>query len=250
MGSVTHNLDMDQRFMNLSMQAGSGSVQVDGPANANVAPPGMYMVFLIDDQGVPSVGKIVKVEAEADTQAPTAPGSLTATRQSASSVGLNWSAAGDNVGVTEYRVHRSTTAGFTPSAANRIATVTSGTSYQDSGLRPGPTTTAWWRRTGPAMPARRRTRRSATCRGRRVSITAPAAGATVSGTATVTADASDAVGVQSVQFRVDGIDVGAPDTASPYSIAWNTAAVTPVATRSPRWRATRPATRPPRPAAR
>ena len=41
-----------------------------------------------------------------------------------------------------------------------------------------------------------------------VSITAPAAGAVVSGTTTVTASASDTVGVQSVQFRVDGANVG------------------------------------------
>ena len=34
---------------------------------------------------------------------------------------LSWTASTDNVGVTRYNVHRSTTAGFTPSAANRIA---------------------------------------------------------------------------------------------------------------------------------
>ena len=50
MGSVTHNLDMDQRFIPLGVQAQSGSVRVDGPSNANVAPPGWYMVFLIDDE--------------------------------------------------------------------------------------------------------------------------------------------------------------------------------------------------------
>ena len=137
MGSVTHNLDMDQRFMNLPVTAGSGSVQLGGPTNANVAPPGMYMVFLINDQGVPSVGKIVKVAAAVDTQAPSAPANLTATRQSASQINLNWSAANDNIGVTEYRVHRSTTSNFTPSAANRIATVESGTSYQNTGLSAG-----------------------------------------------------------------------------------------------------------------
>ena len=39
--------------------------------------------------------------------------------------------------MTEYRVHRSTTADFTPSAANRVATVTSGTTYTDPGLATG-----------------------------------------------------------------------------------------------------------------
>ena len=50
-----------------------------------------------------------------------------------------------------------------------------------------------------------------------VSISAPAAGAALSGTTTLTATASDDVGVQSVQFRVDGNNVGAADTTSPYS---------------------------------
>src|SRR6185436_992916 len=37
MGTVTHNFDMDQRFMNLSMTAGTGQVSIGGPTNANVA---------------------------------------------------------------------------------------------------------------------------------------------------------------------------------------------------------------------
>ena len=55
-----------------------------------------------------------------------------------------------------------------------------------------------------------------------VSVTAPAAGASVSGSVTVTATASDAVGVVGVQFRVDGVNVGAEDTTAPYSVAWAT----------------------------
>ena len=55
-----------------------------------------------------------------------------------------------------------------------------------------------------------------------VSITAPANGATVSGTVTVSATASDNVGVVGVQFLLDGANLGAEDTSSPYSISWNT----------------------------
>jgi hypothetical protein len=58
-----------------------------------------------------------------------------------------------------------------------------------------------------------------------VSITAPANGATVSSTATITASASDNVGVASVQFFVDGNAIGAPVTSSPYSVAWDTTPV-------------------------
>jgi hypothetical protein len=55
-----------------------------------------------------------------------------------------------------------------------------------------------------------------------VSITSPASGATVSGTITVTANASDNRGVAGVQFRLDGVNAGAEDTTVPYSVPWDT----------------------------
>lgn len=54
-----------------------------------------------------------------------------------------------------------------------------------------------------------------------VAITAPSNGASVSGTVTVSATASDNIGVTEVDFRVDGVMIGT-DSTSPYSIAWNT----------------------------
>ena len=53
------------------------------------------------------------------------------------------------------------------------------------------------------------------------SITAPAAGATVSGTTLVTAAASDDVGVTRVEFHVDGA-LQSTDTAAPWEWSWNT----------------------------
>src|SRR5262249_11825844 len=55
-----------------------------------------------------------------------------------------------------------------------------------------------------------------------VSITTPGNGATVSGTITVSANASDNLGVAGVQFKLDGANVGAEVTTAPYSISWNT----------------------------
>ena len=55
-----------------------------------------------------------------------------------------------------------------------------------------------------------------------VSLTAPANGATISGTATLNADAADNVGVVGVQFRVDGVNLGTEDTSAPYSRTWDT----------------------------
>jgi hypothetical protein len=56
-----------------------------------------------------------------------------------------------------------------------------------------------------------------------VSISAPASGATLAGTVTVSATASDNVGVVGVQFKLDGANLGADDTSSPFSVSWNTA---------------------------
>jgi hypothetical protein len=55
-----------------------------------------------------------------------------------------------------------------------------------------------------------------------VAVTAPGPGATVSGTVALAASASDNVGVASVQFRVNGANVGAADSSSPYTASWNT----------------------------
>src|SRR5207245_9502897 len=59
-----------------------------------------------------------------------------------------------------------------------------------------------------------------------VAMTAPADGATVSGPAvSVSATASDNIGVTSVQFKLDGANLGAPDTVSPYAVSWNSTTV-------------------------
>jgi hypothetical protein len=58
-----------------------------------------------------------------------------------------------------------------------------------------------------------------------VSMTAPSNGASVSGTITVSANASDNVGVVGVQFMVDGAAAGPEVPSAPYSISWNSASV-------------------------
>jgi hypothetical protein len=55
-----------------------------------------------------------------------------------------------------------------------------------------------------------------------VAITAPSAGSTVSGsTVAVMADAADDAGIASVQFMIDGVNLGSADAVPPYSINWN-----------------------------
>jgi hypothetical protein len=55
-----------------------------------------------------------------------------------------------------------------------------------------------------------------------VSMTAPTSGATIAGTVSVSAIASDNVGVVGVQFKLDGANLGAEVTAAPYGLAWIT----------------------------
>src|SRR5438132_30793 len=59
-----------------------------------------------------------------------------------------------------------------------------------------------------------------------VSITAPAAGATILGTMTVSASATDNVGIVGVQFKLDSVNLGAEVTAAPYTISWPTTTAT------------------------
>jgi len=55
-----------------------------------------------------------------------------------------------------------------------------------------------------------------------LSITAPAAAATLSGDVAVTVDATDNVGVSGVQLKLDGGNLSAEDTSAPYAITWDT----------------------------
>lgn len=60
-GSATHTVDFDQRFLPLTHTASGTQLSVAMPANANVAPPGYYMLFVFNSAGVPSVAKIIKL---------------------------------------------------------------------------------------------------------------------------------------------------------------------------------------------
>jgi hypothetical protein len=63
LGSVTHAFNENQRYVPLTFTAGTGSLNVQAPANANLAPPGYYILFLVNSNGVPSVGVIVQFPA-------------------------------------------------------------------------------------------------------------------------------------------------------------------------------------------
>lgn len=73
LGVPTHGFDQNQRFLELTVVRSPGwSLEVRAPYDTqygspaggahNIAPPGFYMLFLIDDQGVPSVAQIVRIQ--------------------------------------------------------------------------------------------------------------------------------------------------------------------------------------------
>jgi hypothetical protein len=58
-GSTTHQINMAQRYLPLTFTADSNSLTITAPASSNLAPPGFYMLFIIDNLGVPSVAATV-----------------------------------------------------------------------------------------------------------------------------------------------------------------------------------------------
>jgi hypothetical protein len=63
--SVTHTNSMSQGFQSLSFTTTSTGLNVTMPANANLATPGYYMLFILNGSGVPSVGSIIQISATA-----------------------------------------------------------------------------------------------------------------------------------------------------------------------------------------
>jgi hypothetical protein len=60
-GSVTHFFDMNTRFVPTAFQQAAGGLTLTAPANANQAPPGYYMLFLVNSNGVPSIAPIIQL---------------------------------------------------------------------------------------------------------------------------------------------------------------------------------------------
>lgn len=62
LGAVTHAFDQDQRYVPLTFQQAAGGLTVQSPTSANLAPPGYYMLFIVNSNGVPSGASIIKVQ--------------------------------------------------------------------------------------------------------------------------------------------------------------------------------------------
>ena len=62
LSAVTHGFDHNQRINRLAFTTVAGGVAVTTPSSPNLCPPGHYMLFLLNDQGVPSVARIVQID--------------------------------------------------------------------------------------------------------------------------------------------------------------------------------------------
>ena len=68
-GSATHAFDMEQRLIGLCGPApqppcndnGTGTLTLTSPPNDSIAPPGYYMLFLLDSAGVPSIAQFIQL---------------------------------------------------------------------------------------------------------------------------------------------------------------------------------------------
>lgn len=63
MGSVTHTYNSEQRYLEAQIGASSGArnFQITIPTNPNRTVPGYYIMFVFNQDGVPSVGKIIRL---------------------------------------------------------------------------------------------------------------------------------------------------------------------------------------------
>jgi hypothetical protein len=62
LAAVTHAFDQNARLLRLAFTADSTGLTVTAPSSGNIAPPGHYMVFIVDGSDVPSVAQIVKID--------------------------------------------------------------------------------------------------------------------------------------------------------------------------------------------
>ncbi|MEO5577369.1 MAG: Ig-like domain-containing protein [Gaiellaceae bacterium] len=156
----------------------------------------------------------------ADVNPPSPPTNVTVTATSLTSVALAWSASIDDSGVAGYGLYRDgALVGSATQLGYTFTGLSCGTSYSfavdaydSAGNRSAKT---YW----PAA-----TLACADTESPSVSVTSPAAGATVSGTVTLSANASDNIAVTQVKWFVDGAEVGWDGNGAPWTSSWNSSA--------------------------
>ena len=226
--ATTHHYDANQRLIWLGIvNRSSGSITVSAPINANIAPPGYYMLHVINSSGVPSVAQIIKIPGAGSGGSPTPSQvtGLTASSVSSTQINLSWTANPTGDGVSNYNVYRGTTAGFTVTLGTTppIATPTTN-SYSNTGLTAS--TTYYYKvaavNSGGIGPLSSEVSANTSAPDTtipNISITSPAGGSTLPpGNILVQGTASDnpgGSGIRDVRVRVDSGAYGAATPAAP-----------------------------------
>jgi methionine-rich copper-binding protein CopC len=141
-GAVTHAFDENQRYVPLTFTAADGSLSIQAPADANLATPGYYMLFIVNQQGVPSIAPFVQLPLAASP--PAGPSALVATgvsgggslRPAASGNNLAAPAAASNEGVPSGHASVAVTVdAITPTVAGSVASLAAaGPGFSDLSL--------------------------------------------------------------------------------------------------------------------
>ncbi|MGH2852818.1 MAG: fibronectin type III domain-containing protein, partial [Solirubrobacteraceae bacterium] len=136
LGADTHQGDMAQHFVPLSFTASSGSLTVQTPASSALAPYGNYMLFIVNNKGVPSVSAPLSLSAT--PSAPAAPTGVSATGGEGSAT-VTWTAPSPGTSpITSYTVTpyigvipqpATTIAGSPPVTSATVTGLTNGTAY-------------------------------------------------------------------------------------------------------------------------
>jgi fibronectin type 3 domain-containing protein len=115
--SCTHHYEANQRLIWLQIVSrGLGDITVSAPINPNIAPPGPYMIHILNGNGVPSVAKIIQIPGTdtgigGDTTPPSKVVGLSVT-PIGTQLDLTWT-ANPEPDLNHYNIYRGTVAGFT-----------------------------------------------------------------------------------------------------------------------------------------
>jgi galactose oxidase-like protein/PKD domain-containing protein/glyoxal oxidase-like protein/Big-like domain-containing protein len=218
-GSPTHAFDMEQRMVGLAFTASSAtSLAVTAPPSANLAPPGYYMLFILNRAGTPSVAAFVQLLAAPQNQPPRgtilAPAGDVAIRAGQS---VNFSGTGsdpEGSALTYSWIFPDGSPDASGAQNPSVVFPTPGTYVVSLTVLDGQGAN------DPSPPTRTITVSPATLA---VAITAPAAGATVKGSVNYAAQVSGGVAPFTFNFLADGkvIATKVVSTASA-KITWNT----------------------------
>lgn len=183
-----------------------------------------YRVSAFDSSGnlSQSSATITATTLKADSVSPSVPFGLSGSAISSQQINLFWTPSSDNSGNVGYDIYRN---------GAKIAEAGSAF-YMDTGLLPSTTynyyvsafdgsgnlssaSATFSIATIATAPAPDTTLPT-------ITITSPLSGSSVSSIINISASPADNAGIASVQFRLDGVNLGQPIYSAPYSVSWNT----------------------------